>query len=293
MTAGPSTRTVAVAVVWLGLTWLAVLVPGLRESSLRAVLAVPATLVLPGYAVVAALFPGGDNGPTAVERAALAVAASLAVCLLLGVGLLVSPAPLTPVGALLGVSAVTVGGLGVARRRSAPRPDGADAPALGDLRETLRAGGLGAAVAGLVVVSAVAGGGGAVVLLGAHDPPGYAEFAVLPPDDGRSLSTAAYREAAAADRPLRVRVTNHHDRTVRYAVVAVHQRAAADGELAAIRSERFTASVGTNETWTVRHRPGANATGRVVYRLHRGDDGPRVATAHVWLNATDTGGVTG
>lgn len=287
-------RVDLLAVGWLCLVWLTVLVPGVR--ALRAVVVLPAVLLLPGYALVGALVPPAGR-MTAVERAAFSVVASVATDILLGIGLLVSVG-LTTTTALLGVSVVVVGGTVLARHR---RPETGGSPRDGRLYASLRGAisdlprtdGFGAAVAGVVVLAALAGGGGTAFLTAVHDQPGYTELAVLPPENG-SIAAEDYRQAVADDRPLEVRVTNQRQHPARYAVVVVAERIAPTGQVGETRRlDRVTVAVPAGETVTVRNRPTppwSNHTRRLVYRLYRVDGGERhVADTQVWLNATGEG----
>ncbi|ACV48132.1 Protein of unknown function DUF1616 [Halomicrobium mukohataei DSM 12286] len=94
----------------------------------RAVLAVPLLLFVPGYAVVAALYPAARretettvDGPTAIERAALAVGLSLFVVPLVGVAV-EAVWSLTLVPVLDTVAAVTIaaGVIALVRRERLP-----------------------------------------------------------------------------------------------------------------------------------------------------------------------------
>jgi len=121
-----------------GLTLVAALAPVARETPLRVVFGLPFVLFLPGYALVAALFPeaggdpddegaghehggagdGGDGGGIdGVERVALSVGLSTAVVPLVGLVLNVTPVGVRLVPVLVGVGAVTAAGAAVAARR--------------------------------------------------------------------------------------------------------------------------------------------------------------------------------
>ncbi|WP_394326043.1 DUF1616 domain-containing protein [Methanosarcina horonobensis] len=65
------------------LTDIFVLIPVLSESFIRTVLGLPLVLFLPGYALVALLFPA-NNGLEGIERAALSVGMSVATVPLIG-----------------------------------------------------------------------------------------------------------------------------------------------------------------------------------------------------------------
>lgn len=125
------------------LTGAAVAVPGVRSTALRSVLAVPFVLFVPGYAVVAALFPeagasdaeadeGTDEsaraarpGLTYVERAALSFGVSIAVVPLVGLVLNLTPFGIQLAPVLLSVAGLTLAAsaLAVYRRLQLPVTD--------------------------------------------------------------------------------------------------------------------------------------------------------------------------
>jgi uncharacterized membrane protein len=76
----------ALAVVWLVAGIAAIYLPVLNDSPIRIVLALPVVLFIPGYCLVAALFPKeGDIG--LIERIMLSIGVSIAVVPLIGLGL--------------------------------------------------------------------------------------------------------------------------------------------------------------------------------------------------------------
>jgi uncharacterized membrane protein len=121
----------------------AVALPVVRATPLRSLLAVPFVLFVPGYAVVAALFPeagasaaepgtatdesaaGTRPGLSHVERAALSFGVSIAVVPLVGLVLNVTPLGIRLAPALLSVAALTLGtsALALYRRRQLPESD--------------------------------------------------------------------------------------------------------------------------------------------------------------------------
>ncbi|WP_407356186.1 DUF1616 domain-containing protein [Methanolobus sp. WCC5] len=72
------------------LTDLFVLVPFLSDGPVRTILGLPMVLFLPGYALIAALFPGKDD-LDGIERIALSFGLSIAVVPLIGLGLNYTP----------------------------------------------------------------------------------------------------------------------------------------------------------------------------------------------------------
>ena len=120
-------------------------------TPLRFLLALPLVLALPGYALVAALIP--DNSLPLLERALIAGGASLALSILAGIVLAVTPIGLGPLQWALGLTGLSASLSALAwlrRRRVPPFPTGS--------RSTI---GLRAAatlsIAGLAAVAILAG----------------------------------------------------------------------------------------------------------------------------------------
>jgi len=76
--------------LWLAGTLLAVYLPNLGESFVRIVFGVPMLLFIPGYALVAALFPAARD-EDGIERVALSFGLSLVIAPLIGIGLNYTP----------------------------------------------------------------------------------------------------------------------------------------------------------------------------------------------------------
>jgi len=89
------------------LTNLFILLPSLSSSPIRTVMGLPMVLFLPGYALIAALFPGKDD-LDGIERIALSFGLSIAVVPLIGLGLNYTPWGIRLVPVLISLSAFTV-----------------------------------------------------------------------------------------------------------------------------------------------------------------------------------------
>lgn len=149
----------AVIVVLIVGTCAAAVTPAVNGTPLRTVLAVPFVLFLPGYALVAALFPRGrggsrnaaagataaadatgsdaaattnengdralerDDGISGTERVALSFGTSIAISPLLGVLLNVSPVGISLTPALLALAGFTLAMTAVAAYRRSRLPD--------------------------------------------------------------------------------------------------------------------------------------------------------------------------
>jgi len=80
----------AIAVVWLVAGIGAIYLPILNETPIKIVLTIPLVIFIPGYCVIAALFPKeGEIG--LVERIMLSIGVSIAVVPLIGLGLNFTP----------------------------------------------------------------------------------------------------------------------------------------------------------------------------------------------------------
>ncbi len=77
--------------LWLGIAVLTIYVPYLNESPLRIIFALPVVLFIPGYALIAALFPPGKEEIDTLERVALSFGLSIAVVPLIGLALNYTP----------------------------------------------------------------------------------------------------------------------------------------------------------------------------------------------------------
>jgi len=291
---------------------LAAVAPVVRSSPVRAGLGLVLALVLPGYAVVAALFPvGTDETDTldAVERLGLAVGASVAISVCWGV-LLSATVGLSADWVVGGLSVVTVagvaaalvrddgrqtGGAGGRRRRTSPPEWSLEGGRLPRLRT-------GSLVA-VLVVSLVASG---VLLSGVPRPaPTEVYLSDDPTGEGSAIDGAPTEFVAGEPRPVPVTIVNHAPESRSYTVVYVVQevepgtrtRAAPLNVTAERELGRVTREVPGGEA-TVVDRALAPSVSRVplrlVVRVYRDD--PTVTaptqTVHVWVEvAADDGRV--
>ena len=103
---------------------LFVLAPRLNETPVRVVLGLLLVLFLPGYSLIAALFPRRDD-LDGIERIALSFGLSIAVVPLLGLGLNYTPygIRLVPILAVLSVFTVSLAVIAGVRRCWLPEED--------------------------------------------------------------------------------------------------------------------------------------------------------------------------
>lgn len=264
-----------------------VLLPVVRDTALRSVVVWPFVLFVPGYVVVAALFPG-VAGPTRatpendrarfdeLDRALLSIGASLAVVPLVCLVLSQSPWGITTTSLAVGLAVVVLGTTTVAawRRLQLPPDERFELPVTRFTTGVrgLRSGPplrvvLNALVLGSVLVAAVSVGY-AFTNPAVSEP--YTEFAVLAETpDGDRLSRS-YADVLDDGGSLVLSVTNHEHERVSYTVVAQRQRLDDAGDVTGRQEvNRVSFSLADGARWEARH--GVSATdGRVVYYLYRG-----------------------
>ena len=314
----------AVVVCGVGLALLAASVADGRWTPIRVAFGFPLLFVLPGYALVAALFPErsaerASAEETAdpslgrrislLERGVLSVAASLALVPLVGMGLNFTAWGIRPVPVLAALSACTVALAVVAavRRWNVPADDRfrvpvgrwyADARAwLFDAETTLDT-----ALNVAIAVSVLLAAGSVTYAVASPKPPQtYTEFYLLNETDDGTLVADEYPHNVTAGNAeeVVVGVQSHENERTNYTVVAQLQRVAArNGSADVIERRQLDAvpvvlSDGEARNWT--HEVTPTTTGRnlrLQYLLYRGDPpaDPRVENAyreiHLWLNVT-------
>lgn len=111
------------------LTDIFVLMPGLSETVLRNILGLPLVLFLPGYALIAALFPAKSD-LDGIERTALSFGLSIAVVPLIGLALNYTPwgIKLLPILISLSVFTILMCALAYLRRERLPEADAFEVP---------------------------------------------------------------------------------------------------------------------------------------------------------------------
>ncbi|MFC6864111.1 DUF1616 domain-containing protein [Halomicroarcula sp. GCM10025817] len=306
------------------LTAVAVSVPIVRVTPLRAVVSFPFLLVAPGYAFVAALFPEGtseDSVPETVPqrglsnlaRLAYSLGASVALVPLIGFALNLTPWGLHLWPLLTAISLFTVVCVSVAARRRAEVPPDVryDPPvdrwvtAVRDeflAHETRTDTVLNVA---LVVVLLFAMTSVGYALVDQQSGAEYTEFYLLSRSSDGTLVADDYPTefVATQSRTIVVGVDNQErDRTTYTVVTALHRVESDSGQASVAKAERL-------DQYSVTLSPGEvsrqvrvlepTLTGerlRLTFMLYRGDPPtqPRMDTAyrstHLWVNvsASDT-----
>jgi uncharacterized membrane protein len=111
----------ALAVVWLAANILVIYLPVLSETAVSAIFILPGILFLPGYCLIAALFPvDGDIDLT--ERIALSFGLSIAIVPLIGLGLNFTPFGIRLDSILVSLTIITLAMILVAHYRRSLLP---------------------------------------------------------------------------------------------------------------------------------------------------------------------------
>jgi len=291
------------------------------ESPPRAVSLVSAVVAvfLPGYALVAALFPRGPSTdadrrfaervrrPDAFERAVLSFATGSVATPLLGIALNFSSWPVRTRAlhaTVLGfVALATV--VAAVRRRRLPaaeryRPAGRWRRALAGLVDGRRGREFDLVTVAVAVAVVVAVGGVVTVAGTAQTGERFTEFAVLS-DDGERLVAGGYPENVTAGDPVTVdlEIENREGDGATYTVVTKLQRLAPDENETRVDEfeafDRVNATVGSGRVERIDHTVRPTLTGerlRLVFMLYRGEPPERPVTTnayrhtHLWLNVS-------
>ena len=206
---------------------------------LRVAVGLPLALMLPGYALTAALFPGASVGLP--ERVTLTLGVSLATLVVVGVALNATPQGLTPVSWSLVLAAVTLAAALIAVRRRKRGTMPLRFSLLSISPETFSAFGLAALLVAAALVIAHAG---ALAPQGA----GFTQLWMLP------------GTASAAN--VRIGVTNKESSTLGYLVeLESGSQVQSSWKIELAPGESWQTTVAINPS-----RPGA-ATAALLYRL--------------------------
>lgn len=285
----------------------------------RALAGLVFVLILPGYALVSALFPSRPNGsfsrpiqasaysPGTAERLGLSFGVSLALLPILAVlhGLFAVPFETTTVATTVTVLVVSLAVVAILRRTALPPAERYNPPSVFEwgarTRDWLGAGtvtdtALSAvlAVAVVLAVSALAFG-----LTAPTQGESYTSVSLLTENgDGEYVASGYPTNLSTGDSAdLTLQVENHYQEAGDYTAVAELQRVDRDdsGSVSVAERERLqtlSATVPANETWTASHQIEPTTTGddlRLAYYVYRGDV-PETPTAenaeghvHLWV----------
>jgi len=285
----------------VAITNLSVFLPVVRDTPLRVVFGLPLVLFVPGYALIAALFPEAgespadeeatedgpnpdesdslsavtDRGIDGIERVALSFGLSIAVVPLLGLVLNFTPWGIRLVPIMCAVSGFTLvmTALAARRRRTLPADERFAVPYrswLADGRSELFEPDTQAdAILNVLLVCSVLLASGSVAYAVAVPKQGesFSEFYLLTENETGDLVADGYPTEfqRGESRSLTVGIGNQEHEPMNYTVVIELQRVeVVDNETRmqeAIELRRFRPTVAHNDTWTRQHTIPPEMTG--------------------------------
>lgn len=296
----------------------------------RTVIGLPLVLFVPGYVLLAILFPRradagggptravpesvtGRREPTLGERLGLSVAASLALVAVVALAV-------TAFTTEIGVRAVTWSLVGaslagtaaaVARRLAVPEADRFRMPwraATHAWRATTPSGRVDAIVTVVLVVGVLGAASAMAYSVAAPDRgAAYTDFAVLAENESGELVAGGYPTTfgPGESHRLTAQVANHEGGTVEYTVVVEVQRVRPGGDDQVVVEQREVLrrvrTVEAGATWQPSHVVDPTLTGedlRLAYYLYRGDapgdaaPGTAYRRLHLWIDASGGANVT-
>lgn len=295
----------AIVLLISSLTALVLLAPVLGDTPLRLVVALGFVLVVPGYAFVAALFPGEDqsfhepndrasrlygrgSGITCLERIVLSFGLSVTVTTLVGFSLTFTPWGITLVPVLVSLETFTVVFAVVAavRRWRLPPGERFTVPFrswVGTLRgATVDADSRLDGILNLLVVASIVVAAGTVGYALADPRAGerFTELYLLTESENGTLVAADYPTefVRGESRSLFIGVDNREHRTIEYTIVVELQRVRIDNNTVTVLEEnelkRFSPQLAHGEDWRTRYDVTPTIVGkplRLVFVLYRGN----------------------
>lgn len=285
-----------------------VAVLGASGGALSGVAGLLLVLFLPGYALLAALFPsfeavdaawaGTETGIDPVERLAFAVPLSIAVSCAVGVVFLLTPIGLQRLPLAVALGGITLGGAVAGAYRRQYHHGHADATEIAPTESTRSDESLSRTLQfALAVLVVVATGAIAYPLAAPTHGEAYTKVSLLTEQPDGTLGSSGYPTnlTAGESGELVLSVHNSRSEAVEYTVVVLLQNVSGTAEVRSqTRLHTFSQRVSRGETWRVSHSIEPTMTGelRLQYLVYAGAPPatPTVATAdreaHLWLNVT-------
>ena len=312
-------------VVFVFLTLFAVFTPLVSDTPLRVVVGLPFILFIPGYALIAALFPEAGETPSedadasddrsgidGIERVALSFGLSIAIVPLVGLVLNFTPWGIRLVPIMVSLSALVIGLTAVAARRRWDLPE--EEQFVVPYRKWIESARTelfepdnrtDAALNILLALSVIlAASSVAYAVAVPKDGEAFTEFYLLTEgEDGELVADDYPTEFVEGEgKPLVVGIGNQEHESVNYSVVVELQEVQIQNNSTTVLSEqelrRFQTRVAHNETWQLNHTVAPTMTGerlRLTYLLYEGQPpvDPTVENAyrelHLWVNVTAAG----
>jgi uncharacterized membrane protein len=113
-----------IILIWIISAFIFIIIPELSDTIIRTILGIPMVIFIPGYVLIAALFPKKNDLDT-IERIALSFGLSIAIVPLIGLGLNYTPfgIRLIPILISLCIYAIILIYVAIYRRRKLPEDD--------------------------------------------------------------------------------------------------------------------------------------------------------------------------
>ncbi|KTG07816.1 hypothetical protein AUR64_01950 [Haloprofundus marisrubri] len=287
----------------------------------RLLLGLPLLLFLPGYALVAALFPNRPadrtssswsnvreplvHGITGGERLALSFGLSLVIApiLVLGLGASVWGISLQSVLGAFGLFVTLFSLVGVVRRYRLSveeRYNPSFTVGYTRYRRRLSNGGTAMTAVNVLLVLGVVAAASSMAFALAAPPAGgqFTNFSLLSQDENGTFTSAGFPSDVTQGTaiPMATSIENKEGQQTNYSVVVQLQRM--DGQQVVERQEltRFSRTVGDGSTWRHKHSIVPSMTGedlRVQYLMYEGEPpaDPRAQNAddtlHIWITVTE------
>ncbi len=300
-----STADLGAVVVAVALVALVVFSPLGSVRTVAVVVGLPFVLLVPGYALVSAVFPGaGETAPTPAAttswlgRLGLSVGGSVVAVAAVGGILDFTIWGFQREAIVTGLSLFTLAATGVAWYRRVQLPvDQRAGTTVASLSDRTRSVVVGEGPAGLLltlVVLVSAAGAVGVVAQESTQRGAVTEFYVLGENESGALVADDYPSEATVGEPTTVGIgLGATEGSFEGTVVASLERVTREGDRVRIRDSRrldqFNVTVGAGETTVRRHTvqpPFAGERLRLTYRLYRqGADTP-LRQVHIWLTVT-------
>lgn len=300
----PNVSDLTLVVVWIVVTLAVVFLDG--PAVVRVPLGIVSVLVLPGYSLVAALFPAGPTklaagepvvkGIDLLERGVVSIGASLALVVLMGIGLNYLLGGVPTERMLAGVSTMTLVSVGIAslRRRKVPVDD-RYAPSIGVSTLPPRPDAL---VILLAVSILFAGGAVAYTELDTNESASLTElYFVTNSDTEREDYTTTFPQGTAE--PVSLAVGNSEGEETSYTVVGQLQQTSQENgtvvveERAELAREELVIAAGETQRYNMTIEPDVpNGDYRLVFLLYKNGppQEPQMSNAyrevHLWVEIT-------
>lgn len=311
---------------YLGLVLTLYSLPAFRESPVQPLFGLPLLLFLPGYALLAALFPGraasdgaeemnsGGTSPLPrqvdiIERAALSFGMSVAILPWFALGLGFTPGRFSLYSILKGLTVIIGAGIGIGalRRLRLPAPDRFYVPVFEWVEEARAAVfDAGSALDGvvnlvlflsvIVALSSIAFG-----MVVPNHQSSFTNFYLATENESGELVASGYPTAFVdgESKPVVLGIDNREGREITYTVVVRLQRVMTSNGTAQVvevrELDRFRITLAANRTWTDTYAITPTMQGddlRLQFILYRGDAPEEVnrETAyrrlHLWIDVS-------